>query len=92
MDIKKKAQAGSLESGDVYITIEPQDEKNPEIELESLVMEQYGRQIMGTIEEILSTHQVYHAKITVRDRGALEYAIRARMETALARAGEEDDQ
>ncbi len=37
--------------------------KNPEIELESLVMEQYGRQILETIQEILKEHQVNHAKL-----------------------------
>ena len=81
------AQAGSLESGDVFVTIEPMETDEPEIELESLVMEQYGRQILETIRRILTEHHVKKVKLTVRDRGALDYAIRSRVETVLIRAG-----
>lgn len=91
MDIKKPAQAGTMESGDVYVTVEPSTAGEPEIILESLVLEQYGRQILQTVRETLETCQVTGVKITVRDRGALDFAIRSRVETALLRAGEEGE-
>lgn len=39
MNIKKPAQAGTVESGDVYVTVEPSAAGKPEIILESLVLE-----------------------------------------------------
>ncbi|SMP60480.1 citrate lyase acyl carrier protein [Anoxynatronum buryatiense] len=90
MEIRKPAQAGTMESGDVYVTVEPSTAEEPEITLESLVLEQYGHQILQTIRETLEICRVTGVKMTVRDRGALEYAIRSRVETALLRAGEEE--
>lgn len=92
MKIIKKAQAGTMESGDVYVTVEPMPGGEPEIELESLVMAQYGRQILTTIKDTLEAHGLKGIKISVKDRGALEYALRSRIETAIFRASEEGDQ
>ncbi len=85
MDILKKAVAGTLESSDVYVEIEPCDEGNV-IEVESVVKEQFGDEILETAEAVLKEHGVSNARVRLSDRGALECVIRARVETALFRA------
>ena len=51
MEILKSAAAGTLESSDCLVTVEPGDGIN--LELTSSVMNQYGRQIKATILETL---------------------------------------
>ncbi|MDF2616094.1 MAG: citrate lyase subunit gamma [Sedimentibacter sp.] len=53
MEIKKVGIAGTVESSDINIVIEPSDKKGIEIELKSTVMKQFGRQIKNLIEETL---------------------------------------
>lgn len=64
------AVAGTLESSDALIRIEPlAPELPPEIEITSSVQKQFGDAII------------------VDDKGALDCVLRARLETALMRAG-----
>ena len=49
MEIKKTAMAGTLESSDVQVTIEP-SENGIEILLESSVMRQFGKQIRAVVQ------------------------------------------
>ena len=48
MDILKPAMAGTLESSDAQILVEP-NEEGIELLLSSSVMNQYGRQIKATV-------------------------------------------
>ena len=48
MDILKPAVAGTLESSDAQVTVEP-GEGSLELSLSSSVMNQYGRQIKATV-------------------------------------------
>ena len=50
MEILKSAAAGTLESSDAMVTVEP-GEGGIELELSSRVMNQYGRQIKATVLE-----------------------------------------
>ena len=84
MEIKKNATAGTMESSDVYVEIEP-SAAGVELELESVVMAQFGEAIRETVRQVLSENGVENAKVRVVDRGALECVIRARVETALIR-------
>ena len=52
MDIQKPAVAGTLESSDAQVTVEP-GEGGIELSLSSSVMNQYGRQIKATVLETL---------------------------------------
>lgn len=84
MDILNKAAAGTLESSDVYVEIEPgQGERN--IFLDSVVQEQFGDAIRRVVCEVLQEHGVENANVRIFDRGALECVIRARVETAVLR-------
>ncbi len=86
MTILKAAQAGTLESNDIVITIRPASE-GIKIDLQSLVMEQYGEQIKNAIQETLIEYNVQNVEVQAVDRGALDCTIRARTVAALSRAG-----
>lgn len=83
MEILKNASAGTMESSDVYVEIEPAQQLS--IGLESVVKAQFGDAIMQVVQEVLSEHQVEKATVRIVDRGALECVIRARVETAILR-------
>lgn len=83
--IVRHAVAGTLESSDVYVELEPH-EGGIVIELESVVKRQFGESILKSAEEVLSEQGVTSAKLIITDRGALDCVIRARVETAIARA------
>ena len=84
MEILKRAFAGTMESSDAYVEIEPA-EAGLQIQLESVVQAQFGEAIDGVIREVLAEFGVNNASVRVVDRGALECVIRARVETAVLR-------
>ena len=85
MEIVKAAMAGTLESSDAQVTVEPGD-GTVELTLMSSVMNQYGRQIKETVLETLSRLEVSSAKVTVVDKGALDCTLKARVECAIFRS------
>jgi len=84
MDIKQVAVAGTMESSDVYVEIEPGN-GTVQVNLESVVAHQYGDAIRKAVLEVLQEQQVDSANVRVVDRGALECVLRARVETAVLR-------
>ena len=86
-EIVRVASAGTLESSDVYVEIEPW-EQGVEIQLESVVKGQFGGAIESAVRATRAARGVERARLTVSDRGALECVIRARVETAVARGRE----
>ena len=84
MDILKSASAGTMESSDAYVEIEP-GSVGLEINLESVVQKQFGEAIKLVVKEVLAEYGVENAIVRVVDRGALECVIRARVETAVLR-------
>lgn len=87
MEILKCASAGTMESSDAYIEIEP-TESGITIQLESVVEKQFGNAIRATVREVLREYGVENAAVRVVDRGALDCVIRARLETAVLRGKE----
>lgn len=85
MKILNPAVAGTLESSDVQVTVEP-NEEGVDLSLTSSVMNQYGRQIQETVIETLSRLGVKNARVTVVDKGALDCTIKARVECAVFRS------
>ena len=83
-EIIQRAVAGTLESSDVFVTLEP-NASGLEIEIDSVVQKQFGDAIRKVAEEVLSEQKVQNAKLTIVDRGALDCVIRARVETAVLR-------
>ena len=84
MSISRCASAGTMESSDVYVEIEP-SENGLSIQLESVVKKQFGEKIQAVVKEVLEEQGVENADVRVIDRGALECVIRARVETAVLR-------
>ncbi|MCB2308625.1 citrate lyase acyl carrier protein [Clostridium estertheticum] len=86
MKINKPSKAGTMESNDIYIMLMPNPKGGIEIKLQSIVMKQFGdeikRVILGTLNEI----GVEDVIVTALDKGALNYTIKARIETATKRA------
>ena len=84
MKIVNHAFAGTLESSDVYVEVYPDDK--PQIEVESVVAAQFGEAITQTAQQMLDTFGITGARVVLKDRGALDCTVRARLETALRRA------
>lgn len=85
MEVKGTAMAGTLESSDAQVTIEP-GTNGIELSIESSVINQYGKKIRATVLETLERLEVKDAKVTVVDKGALDCTLKARVEGAVFRA------
>lgn len=92
MELKKTAAAGTMESGDIMITIEPKTEGGVTLELSSSVLQQYGRQIEAVIRETLAGLDIPNAAIRAVDKGALDCTVRARVSAAAYRAAEAENE
>ena len=89
MELKITGVAGTLESSDAMITVEP---AGPGIDLsvESSVLNQSGRQIKKTVLETLDRLGVKNARVSVVDKGALDCTLKARVECAVYRGCQYD--
>lgn len=85
MEIKETAMAGTFESSDAQVTIEP-GVNGIELSIKSNVLNQFGKQIKATVLETLKRLEVKNAKVTVIDKGALDCTLKARVECAVYRS------
>ena len=88
MVIKKKAIAGTVESSDLLVQIEP-GSGGLQVSIQSVVKERFGHLIEATVHGVLKDFGVENATVYIDDRGALDCVIRARVETAIRRGAEE---
>ncbi len=84
-----KTSAGTYESSDCLITLSECD--TLEVVIESIVFEQFGDQIETVIKSTLKENNIDSIKVEIFDKGALDYTIKARLETALKRRGEKNE-
>lgn len=84
-ELLKRAVAGTMESSDAYVELEP-GVNGIELDIDSVVINQFGDQLRAVVEEVLREQGVQNAKVKLIDRGALDCVIRARVETAVVRA------
>ena len=89
MIIHKNAVAGTLESSDILVVVQPA-EHGIHIELQSTVYQQFGDDIIKTICEVTESLGVEAASIQANDHGALDCTMRDRVETALRRSSKEE--
>lgn len=89
MKIVKEALAGTLESSDLLVKVAPLAEDRLEIVIESEVMRQFGAQIRKVVDETLAKLGVSAGQVVVEDKGALDCAIRARIQAAVLRGADE---
>ena len=90
MEIKKPAVAGTLESSDCQLTVEPGNGK-VDFSLESAVIHQFGNQIKKVTLETLKDLGIDNVRISIVDKGALDCTIKARIEGAVFRAVDQYD-
>ena len=83
-EIVRRANAGTLESSDAQVTVEPAEWLS--LSIESSVLNQYGRQIRAAVLETLERLGVENASVTVADKGALDCTLKARVECAVFRS------
>ena len=88
MEIKKPAIAGTVESSDCLVSVEPGDGKI-DFSLESSVANQFGHQIRKVTFETLERLGVDNVKISIVDKGALDWTIKARIEGAVYRSADQ---
>lgn len=90
MKLKVKSIAGTLESSDIQIMVEPTTELGILINLESVVMGQYEEDIRNVILETAEEMGVTSAKIYANDKGAISAVIKSRVQTALHRSSQQE--
>ena len=86
-EIIKMATAGTDEKSDVVVTVEP-CENGLQLQIKSVVMNQFGTAIESSVREVLAEMGVKNAVVRVADRGSLDCVLRARVETAVLRGME----
>ena len=90
MEIKKPAVAGTLESSDCMVTVEPGDGK-VDFTLDSAVAHQFGNEIRKVALDTLENLGVDNVRISIVDKGALDCTIKARIEGAVYRSVDQYD-
>ena len=91
MKLIEIANAGTLESSDIQIIIEPNENCGIVIELESVVKAQFGEQVEDVITNTLKELGVTDAKIFANDKGAIDPVIKSRVQTAVYRSAKTND-
>ena len=84
MNIRNKASAGTMQSSDLMVLVEPWP--SLQVDIESTVKIQFEHLIRARIQATLQELEVTSGRFQISDRGALDYAIAARVETAVHRA------
>ena len=87
MKITKAAVAGTLESSDALIHIEPAHTLS--IEINSSVGKQFSEAIEQTVKNTLAQLNITEALIIIEDKGALDCVLQARIKAAALRASDE---
>jgi citrate lyase subunit gamma (acyl carrier protein) len=86
MTLVGTGQAGTLESGDIMVTVSPAESgSGVVVQLMSPVVKQYGRHIEELIINLVHEQGLSDVQINANDRGALDCTIKARVLTAIAR-------
>lgn len=86
MELKKPVLAGTLESSDIQIRLFPNPGNGISIDLKSDVQVLFGDAIEKTVRDVLAEFEVTDALVELIDKGALDFAIRARMQCAICRS------
>lgn len=87
MVIKQKSMAGTMESSDCLVYVEPAADL--QVEVSSVVMVQFGAAIKKATLDTLAELGIKQGFIKIQDRGALDCVVKARVETAVRRSEKE---
>ncbi|HID71459.1 MAG TPA: citrate lyase acyl carrier protein, partial [Thermoplasmata archaeon] len=85
--IKKEATAGLDDKGDVIVRLLPGEPGSGiDLNIESTVKSMFEKQIRASVLQVLTSYNLTDLKVSIEDKGALDYVIRARVTTAVERA------
>ena len=90
MKIIKEALAGTLESSDLLVKVTPLPEDRVDVVIQSEVMHQFGEQIRKVVLSTLQQLGLVSGQVVIEDKGALDCAIRARVQAAILRGAAVD--
>ncbi|MFC1751811.1 citrate lyase acyl carrier protein [Thermoproteota archaeon] len=92
MKLQTITQSGSLESSDILIKVSPGKKgAGRKIELESVVLNEFGQSITSDINAVLDTYDIKDVHMVANDRGALTPTIKARVEAAIVKSGKGEE-
>ncbi len=74
---------GTLESSDCMVSLKPS--KTLEIKIDTIVHEAFYHHIKTVVEKILNEAELKNIHLSLTDKGALDYTIKARLKTAIER-------
>ena len=80
------ASAGTFESNDCLITVK--EDTRLTIDIQSIVYDQFKDQIEKVIQDTLNELNISMIYVSINDKGALDYTIKARLLTAIKRMRE----
>ena len=83
------ASAGTDSSSDVVVVVYPNSQDENIIKIESEVKSIFGGSIEATVRDELNRNDVHRAVVEINDRGALDFAIRARLLCTLYRSADQ---
>ena len=72
---------------DLHVAVEARDGGGLEITMQSRVAPYYGDSILAQARQVFDVLGIRHARVEIRDEGALPFVISARIEAAARRAG-----
>ena len=72
---------------DLHVAVEARDGGGLEITMQSRVAPYYGDSILAQARQVFDVLGIRHARVEIRDEGALPFVISARIEAAVKRAG-----
>lgn len=87
MKLTRCASAGTDNREDARVTVSPA-ESGIHITVRSSVAPLFDRHIEAAARELIDTYHIEACSMEIDDRSALDYALRARIETAILRAME----
>lgn len=83
----RQAQSGIEKKHDAEIIVSPAEPgAGIKIKITSPAATEFGAQITATIQAVFAEQGILDADVVVKDKGALDFVLRARTETAIRRA------
>ena len=79
------AKYGYEKKSDCLITIDL-NHNGIDIDVESKLQKLFARHIEEAVKEVLTEMKIVNAKVDVKDFGALDFVVKARMRTVIKRA------
>lgn len=89
-EVFRDSEAGTPEKCDVHVQLlRARDGSGIELDIQSRVFSLFGDQIRVSVLDEIKARHLTDIKMIIRDQGALDYAIRARVQAAIERSTRE---